>query len=202
MLLTLDALRKRFSEWVHAWVVENKLEQAVAEGNYELVSRIASATQHPRVVSTILKHLFDGGSLMGKITVDLSAEASDSNSLESTSNDVIFTPITCTTWYSLSRQIKTNLERRMPGFEADPLSLGGQLYPEVNVHLRTNHTLGDAPLYINAKCVATKDDIRVTELEAACGDQLKHIFPAPISLMPEDAAPYIVQLAKNCIKGV
>lgn len=198
---TSTEIKERFAQWVRSWVLENNLTQAVESGDYETVFRVASATHHPTVVTAILKYLFNKGSLM-KINVTLGEQAVASDREASLSDDVIFTAATATTQYSLQRQTKTNLERRMAGFQIDTNGITGQTYPEVRFHASSTQTVDGNSMHISAKCLATKDEVRVLEVEASCGDRISQVHPAPILLPPEDAALYLRKIATNCIKGV
>lgn len=131
-------------------------------------------------------------------------EPDDSDDLESVSADVIFVPSTQTTRYSAARSAKTNLQRRMDGYEiAVTYGSGeGTLMFHAKTELSISCNGSFVPVLLSAECIASAHDMAIKKLNLQVAEQpVVTLEPASNPMSPEDATVFIHRLVTNYVNN-
>ena len=128
----------------------------------------------------------------------------DSDDLESVSADVIFVPSTQTTRYSAARSAKTNLQRRMDGYEiAVTYSVGeGTLMFNAKTELSIPCGGSFVPVLLSAECIASANDMAIKKVNLQVAEHpVVTLEPVSNPMSPEDATVFIHRLVTNYINN-
>ncbi len=179
--------KRRMRERREDQIEGDHLSQAPAK-----VTRAAKSMKHRRK-SKLAKSVpySENENTQGDITV---------REIISTSHDVIFNPTTQTTRYSVSREAKRNLERRMPGYAVDVLYGSGegilQFYANADI-VRSTDVGHEMTISVSAKCVASPTDMAVHSVELICDGRIFEIVPIDKAMFPEEAVQMLSKIAEN-----
>ena len=128
----------------------------------------------------------------------------DSDDLESVSADVIFVPSTQTTRYSAARSAKTNLQRRMDGYEVSVTYGSGEgtlvFHAKTEMSISCNESF--VPVLVSAECIASANDMAIKKLDLKVAENPEvSLEPSSNPMSPEDATVFIRRLVTNYVNN-
>lgn len=124
--------------------------------------------------------------------------------MESESADVIFVPSTQTTRYSAARSAKTNLQRRMDGYEVSVAYGSGEGTLVFHAKTELSVPVGESfvPVTLSAECIASAHDMAIRKLSITAGEKPEvTLEPASNPMSPEEATSFIYRVVCNYVNN-